>query len=170
MRTLNRFLATILSSSITAPIPAAEKHAADVVVYGATASGVVAAVSVAREGKTVILLDPSRHIGGMVSGGLGATDTGRREAIGGYSREFFDRVRGYYAKIYGPNSPQVKDCSDGFLFEPHVASLTFAAMLREARIEPRLEQPLTAVIKEGARITAFRTGSGDEFAAKAFID
>ena len=58
------------------------------VVYEASASGVMAAVAAAREGKSVILVDPAHHVGGMVSGGLGATDTGRREAIGGYVRSF----------------------------------------------------------------------------------
>src|SRR4051812_29069795 len=67
-----------------------EPRRTDVVVYGATAGGVVAAVAAAREGKSVLLLEPGRHVGGMVSGGLGATDTGNRAAIGGYSREFFN--------------------------------------------------------------------------------
>src|SRR5205823_12600482 len=97
----------------------------DVVVYGGTAGGVIAAVAAAREGKSVVLLEPGKHVGGMVSGGLGATDTGNRAAIGGYAREFFTRVRDYYTKKYGPKSEQVKDCSDGFRFEPHVADLIF---------------------------------------------
>src|SRR5437763_5066602 len=123
MHRRTRFTA-IFAAILAAPAAAAERQKADVVVYGATASGVMAAVAAAREGKSVILLDPMRHVGGMVSGGLGATDTGKREAIGGYAREFFDRVRQHYVKSYGPNSRQVNDCSDGFYFEPHVASLT----------------------------------------------
>jgi hypothetical protein len=150
--------------------PAAERVSADVVVYGATASGVIAAVTAAREGKTVLLIDPARHVGGMVSGGLGATDAGRREAVGGYAREFFNRVREVYTAKYGESSPQVKDCSDGFRFEPHVASETFAAMLREAKVEPRLGKPLAAVTMNGPRIVALRTTDGDEFAGKVFID
>src|SRR5262249_47535291 len=71
------------------PADAKRKHEqdadkTDVVVYGATASGVIAAVAAAREGKSVIVLEPGKHVGGMVSGGLGATDTGNRAAIGGY--------------------------------------------------------------------------------------
>lgn len=159
-----------LVTLLTAPCPAAERQAADVVVYGATASGVVAAVAAAREGKSVILLDPARHVGGMVSGGLGATDTGRREAIGGYAREFFVRVRDHYVTKYGPASAQVKDCSDGFRFEPHVASLTFATMLREVKVEPRLQKPLANLIKDGTRVTAIRTADGAEYAAKVFVD
>src|SRR5437870_760876 len=72
----------------------------DVAVYGGTASGVIAAVAAAREGKSVALLEAGKHVGGMVSGGLGATDTGNRSAISGYAREFFSRVREYYVKKY----------------------------------------------------------------------
>jgi hypothetical protein len=149
---------------------AAERHTADVVVYGANASGVIAAVTAAREGKSVILLNPDRHVGGMVSGGLGATDTGRREAVGGYAREFFDRIRAHYAKTNGPNSRQVKDCSDGFYFEPHVASLVFRAMLSEVHVEPKLELNLAGLVKERGRIVAVRTVGDDEYMAKIFID
>ena len=75
-------------------------------------------------------MEPGRHVGGMVSGGLGATDFGNRGAIGGISREFFRRVLRHYDDTYGPGSPQVKDCSDGFKFEPHVAEAIFREMLR----------------------------------------
>ncbi|HEX4591336.1 MAG TPA: FAD-dependent oxidoreductase, partial [Gemmataceae bacterium] len=113
MQKIRALTAVILWAINAISAPAVERHTADVVVYGATASGVIAAVAAAREGKSVLLFDPAYHVGGMVSGGLGATDHGRREAIGGYSREFFDRVRAYYRSKHGPNSPQVKDCSDG---------------------------------------------------------
>src|SRR5712664_1612957 len=113
------------------PAPAAQPRRADVVVYGGTASGVIAAVAVAREGKTVLLLEPGQHVGGMVTGGLGATDFGNRAAIGGYSREFFQRVREHYVKKYGAASQQVKDCFDGFHFEPHVADKVIHDMLAE---------------------------------------
>jgi alkyl hydroperoxide reductase subunit AhpF len=64
----------------------------DLVVYGGTAGGVITAVAAAREGLHVALVEPGKHLGGMVSGGLGWTDYGRKEVIGGYSLEFFERV------------------------------------------------------------------------------
>src|SRR5947209_13585399 len=82
-------MTTALFLSLGTPGPAAERKA-DVVVYGATAGGVIAAIAAAREGKSVLLVEPDNHVGGMVAGGLGATDYGNRGAIGGYSREFFD--------------------------------------------------------------------------------
>jgi hypothetical protein len=148
----------------------------EVVVYGGTASGVIAAVAAAREGKTVLLLEPGKHLGGMVSGGLGATDYGNRASIGGYSREFFSRVREYYVQKYGPNAPQVKDCSDGFHFEPHVAELIFKAMLKEAKVEVLFEQSrLLTVRKTGPRIDFIVTNDGRTYvynksSASVFID
>src|SRR5690242_16176018 len=79
----------------------------DVLVYGGTAGGVISAVAAAREGKTVVLLEPGKHIGGMVSGGLGWTDHGRRSTIGGYTKEFFNRVLDHYVSTYGKDSEQV---------------------------------------------------------------
>jgi ribulose 1,5-bisphosphate synthetase/thiazole synthase len=83
----------------TLSLRAGERY--DVAVYGATASGVIAAVAAAREGATVALIEPTRHIGGAVSGGLSATDKGREQTIGGIAREFFTRV----GKRYGRDGP-----------------------------------------------------------------
>src|SRR5262249_19511576 len=68
----------------------------EIVVYGATSGGVSAAVQAARMGHSVILIEPGKHLGGMTSGGLGATDIGNKRAIGGISREFYQRVRAHY--------------------------------------------------------------------------
>ena len=68
----------------------------DVVVYGGTSGGIVAAVQTARLGKSVVLIEPGKHLGGLTSGGLGATDIGNKGAIGGVSREFYQRVRKHY--------------------------------------------------------------------------
>src|SRR5258708_36149976 len=75
----------LLWASASAPVI----QRADVVVYGGTAGGVIAAVSAAREGLTVVLVTPDRHLGGMVSGGLGWTDYGKQSVIGGYSKGVF---------------------------------------------------------------------------------
>ncbi len=125
-----------------------QAHEADVVVYGATPAGIIAAVTVAREGKSVLVIEPGWNLGGMITGGLCATDTGNRAAIAGYSREFFNRVRDYYVKKYGAKSDQVKDCSDGFRPEPHVAKNIFEQMLREAKINVLFNGRLLGVRKK----------------------
>jgi hypothetical protein len=167
------FLVCVASFPASSTAAQARKVEADVVVYGATAGGVASAVAAAREGKKVVLVEPCKHVGGMVSGGLGATDFGNRAAIGGISREFFRRVLDHYTATYGPNSPQVKDSSDGFLFEPHVAEAVFRKMLEEAKVEVFFDSPLAweqQVQRDGARLLAFKTTKGDEFAGSMFID
>src|SRR5438874_4653322 len=93
-------------------LPAAQKF--DVVVYGGTAGGVIAAVSAAREGLQVALIEPGRHLGGMVSGGLSWTDFGKKDVIGGYALEFFCRAGTQYEMSrYGQEI--------AWMHEPHVA-------------------------------------------------
>ena len=72
------------------------KKSYDVIVYGGTSGGVIAAVKVARMGKSVLLISPLKHLGGLTSNGLGATDIGNKAAIGGMSREFYQRLFKYY--------------------------------------------------------------------------
>ena len=160
-------LATCDLSSLS---KAGEPRRFDVVVYGGTASGVVAAISASREGEKVVLIEPGRHLGGMVSGGLGATDFGNRGAIGGISREFFRRVLDRYVKHYGVGSPQVKDCSDGFKFEPHVAEAVFLEMVREAKVEVVYESTLGRVEMLNPRIASIATTRGETFLGTVYID
>jgi hypothetical protein len=75
-----------------------QPHRSDVVIYGGTAGGIIAAISAAREGAKVVLLEPTSHLGGMVTGGLGRTDIGLVSCIGGMSDEFYRRMHEYYQR------------------------------------------------------------------------
>jgi hypothetical protein len=133
----------------------------DLVVYGGTAGGAIAAVAAAREGARVALLEPRDHLGGMVSGGLGWTDFGKKEVIGGYSREFFERI----GRAYGQPIQ--------WTFEPHVAEATFRDLLKEAGVEVFFRHRLrekTGVTKQGTRVTSIALDNGVTFSAKVFID
>src|SRR4029453_16229209 len=68
----------------------------DVVVYGGTSAGIIAAVQAKRMGKSVVVVAPEKHLGGLSAGGLGFTDTGDKSVIGGLSREFYRRVWSAY--------------------------------------------------------------------------
>lgn len=104
----------------------------DVVVVGGTPGGICTAIAAAEEGMEVLLLERSSHIGGLPANGLGATDITTRGATAGLFLEFVNRNRQYYADTYGPASQELKDCSDGYHFEPSVAEKTFRQMI-EAR-------------------------------------
>lgn len=121
----------------------------DVVVIGATPAGIAAAVSAARLGHKVALVERTTHIGGMMTGGLSATDRRYRQASGGLFAEFLKRVERFYAQAYGENSPQHRACRDGYLFEPKVALQVFQHMLAETpNLHLYLRHELVGVVSD----------------------
>ncbi len=138
----------------------------DLVVYGGTAGGVLTAVSAAREGLKVVLLEPGGHVGGMVSSGLSATDYGKKEVVGGYALEFFWRLGNRYRmRPYGQDA--------AWYFEPHVAELVFDEMAREAGVNVSFQHRLKekdGVIKEGSRVSQIVMEDGSRFEGKVFAD
>ncbi len=133
----------------------------DVVVYGGTASGVATAIAAAREGSTVALLEPTKHIGGMVTGGLGMTDFGNKKCIGGFALEFYERLGKYYSKPIE------------WYPEPHVAEETLTAMLKDAKVpvffEHRLQEN-NGVTTEPGRIKSITMENGTVFNGDIFAD
>ena len=83
---------SLLYSIFVLAVGATAAHGAtasyDVVIYGGTSGGIAAAIQTARMGKTAVLIEPTQFLGGLTTGGLGATDIGNKRAIGGLSREF----------------------------------------------------------------------------------
>jgi hypothetical protein len=141
------------------PVPAAPGEVrSDICVYGGTSAGVAAAVRAARHGRSVVLVAFGRHLGGLTSSGLGATDAGKVEAIGGLSREFYRRVGAHYGK------------PESFGFEPHIAEAVFDAWVAEESIPVHREHRLSGVDVAGGRITALRTENGKVFRASVYID
>lgn len=104
----------------------------DLIIVGGTPGGIMAAVAASRLGKKSLILERTAHIGGLPANGLGATDIATRGATGGLFVEFVQRIKAYYVEKYGADSPQAKDCSDGYHFEPSVAAKIFADFLRES--------------------------------------
>jgi hypothetical protein len=129
---MKRILSAMFALLSASDLKAAEQPmTAEVVVYGGTPAGVMAAVAAARHGHTVALIDINAHVGGVVSGGLVATDIGDRATVGGLADDFFKRVAAHYVKTYGEGSAQAKACRRGIVFEPKVAELVFEQMLAE---------------------------------------
>src|SRR3954471_4567186 len=146
----------------------------DVCVFGGTSGGIAAAIQCARMGKSVVLLEPGRYLGGLTTGGLGATDIGNKAAVGGISREFYHRIATHYAddanwkfekrdeyfSKRGSGQSKASDLSSAdatmWTFEPHVAAKVFRDMLEEAKVAWHLEQRLASVLKDGSRIIEIR--------------
>ncbi len=160
----------------------------DVVVYGATSAGIAAAVQVKRMGKSVLVVGPDRHLGGLTAGGLGWTDSGDKRAIGGLAREFYQRVWRHYqnpeawrwqpAAEYRGNARTKTAFDDAtqsaWNFEPHVAERVFEDLVREHQIPVRRDEWLDrerGVTRNAAgRITAIRMLSGATYTGGMFID
>lgn len=148
----------------------------DVVVYGGTPGGVAAAISAARLGRSVALVEYHRHLGGMTTSGLGKSDIETREAIGGLFYEFTRRVHGHYVEMNGPQSANVKLARDGYYYEPSVAQRVMDGMVAaEGKIRVMTHHRLMEAVRSGQRLTAIRVrnrGSGEmvELRGGVFID
>ncbi len=118
---------------------------ADVLVYGATPGGIAAAVAAGREGRSVLLVEPTGHLGGLASGGLSNTDFRSYESHGGLWREFTAGVERHYRETYGEDSQELRDCAAGGYYEPGVAKAVFEQMLAAANVQVLLRHRLTGV-------------------------
>ncbi|MEQ6121130.1 FAD-dependent oxidoreductase [Reichenbachiella sp. MALMAid0571] len=177
----------ILALYLSSCTPDDSSEKADVIIYGGTSAAIIAAVEVVRSGKSVIVVSPDTHLGGLSAGGLGFTDTGNKETIGGLSREFYHRVWTYYnddtawkwekKSEYG-NKGQGTPAIDGknrtmWIFEPHIAEQVFEDFVSENNITIYRNEWLdrnTGVNVENGKITSFTTLSGKTYKGKVFID
>ena len=163
------------------------QEAPDVVIYGGTSAAIIAAVQLKKLGKSVVVVSPDKHLGGLSAGGLGFTDTGNKAVIGGMSRDFYHRIWQSYQKPetwvwqkreeYG-NKGQGTPAMDGanrtmWIFEPRVAEAVFEDYVREFQIPVHRDRWLdrkNGVKKEGDRIVSIATLDGAVWRGRMFID
>ena len=179
-------IAALFSTTLFAQKAATRR--ADVIIYGGTSAAVTAAVQVKKMGKSVIIVSPDKHLGGLSAGGLGFTDTGNKEVIGGLSREFYQRLYAHYQKDaswkwqkqneYG-NKGQGTPAIDGtnrtmWIFEPHAAEQVFEDFVKENGLtiyrDEWLDRSTKGIQKKAGAIQSFRTLTGTTYEGKMFID
>ncbi len=189
-----RYLIPLLAASLLAsPTQSARAdtpvHEADVVIYGGTSAGITAAIQAAKMGKTSILIEPTKYLGGLTTGGLGATDSGSKAAIGGLSREFYQRIHHHYShpeswplqkpddlKSKSRKSMYSPEADAMWVFEPKVAARVYEVMLSEIGepvtvvLEQRLNRETGVKQTDSGRITALVMESGETFKGRIFID
>lgn len=158
----------------------------DLVIYGGTSGGVAAAIQMSRMGKSVILIEPSNHLGGLTTGGLGATDIGNKDVIGGISREFYQNIMEYYKDpetwkyedrleyLSRPDQTRSNDGEDAmWTFEPSVAMKVYHEMLAAEEVTlvigKRLNRP-SGVRSHNNRIISITMESGETYSGKMFMD
>lgn len=155
----------------------------DVVIYGGTSAGISSAIQSSRMNQKVLLIEPTSRVGGLTTGGLGATDIGSKNAIGGISREFYQNVKKHYDKPenwkfqnkddYSESRNRPEDVDVMWTFEPSVALQIFFDMMKNEKIDLVYQQRLLrdgGVTKVNGAITEIKMESGQRYKAKVFID
>lgn len=148
----------IISILILCNVAAGAKEKVDICIYGGTSAGVIAAYTAKMMGRSVLLLEPGKHLGGLTTGGLGYTDIGNKYAIRGLSLDFYRRIGKHYGKF------------ESWIFEPHVAESLFQDYISRAKVKVLYNQQLAGVTKTNKKITAIQLQSGLSVEAKMFID
>lgn len=158
----------------------AQEYSYDIVIYGCTSAGIAAAVQADKMGKSVVLVGPDKHLGGLTAGGLGWTDSGNKAVIGGFARTFYQRIKAHYDQPEAWEYQQPEDYSryrpteDAmWVFEPHVAEETYEAIIEEHNIPVFRERWLdreNGVLKSGNRIQSIRMLNGERYRGQVFID
>jgi hypothetical protein len=162
-------LAVIITRFLTvSPVNAQSSKVmeADICIYGGTSAGVIAAYTAKKMGKTVVLIEPGRHLGGMSSGGLGYTDIGNKYVVTGLARDFYRRIGTHYGKF------------EQWIFEPKIAEDIFNDYVKRADFVVLFGNRLVKVKKAGNQlkeITLENTykpsiASNKTIRAKVFID
>jgi len=157
----------------------------DIVIYGGTSSGIAAAIQSSRMGKSVVLIEPTNRIGGLTTGGLGQTDIGNKQAIGGISREFYENIKIYYDDPANWKWQKKSEYLDGgqtrttenentmWTFEPSAALSVYKDMIEKENItmvyHERLDRK-NGVKKTEGKIQSIKMQSGKAFLGDIFID
>ncbi|MDD4192238.1 MAG: FAD-dependent oxidoreductase, partial [Mangrovibacterium sp.] len=154
----------------------------DIIVYGGTSAGIAAAIQSSRMGKTVLIIEPTKRLGGLTTGGLGATDIGNKQVIGGISREFYQHIKKYYDDPQNWKWQKPEAYREGrntgkedamWTFEPSAALKVYHQMLEAEKVEVVYGQRLnrkTGVKKQGLKIEEITMESGAAYRAKMYID
>lgn len=165
------FLSCFFSSLAVAAV-----HEVDVCVFGGTSGGVAAAVQAARMGRSVVLAEPGRHLGGMTSGGLSAVDIGDPRSVGGIAREYFTLlaatagVRLAWDQAFKGDGGGGPATGGAYAIEPHQAERVFDDLIQAAGVKVLRGARLAVVKKDGPRITEVILENGDAIRASMFID
>ncbi|MEM9143911.1 MAG: FAD-dependent oxidoreductase [Bacteroidota bacterium] len=164
-----------------------DSNTADIIIYGGTSAAIIAAVEAKESGKSVIVVSPDMHLGGLSSGGVGFRDTGDKSVIGGLAREFYHRVWQHYnspeawnwqpKEEYG-NKGQGTPAIDGenrtmWIFEPHVAEKVFEDLVKEYGIRVERDQWLdreNGVEMDQGKMVSITTLDGKTYSGKVFLD
>lgn len=184
MKPIPPLIASLLAASLSLS-HSAEPESYDIVIYGGTSAGIVAGIQAKAMGKTVVVIEPTSREGGLTTGGLGQTDIGNKQVIGGLAREFYARIAKHYAVPEAWKWEKREEYRDSgqtrtskgeptmWTFEPSAALKVYRDWIAETGLRlvhnERLNRE-TGVKKDGARVVSIAMESGRVFAGKMFLD
>lgn len=175
MANLERLWVFALGGALLAA-PAARK--ADVVIYGATPAGICAAIAALSEGVSIVVVEPTTRIGGMVAGGIAITDTGTPQLVGGIARKFFETAAELQARRLNEPPPVMSFRGRKIEFrtpkrwdlEPKIMRKVFEDWVKKREVEVLTGRPISRVESREGRIRALRLAGGTVIEGKVFID
>jgi hypothetical protein len=186
---INRFLIAFMTLTLFISLGCQYKDTSnpdyEIIIYGGTSSGIAAAIQASRMDQSVILIEPTNRLGGLTTGGLGQTDIGNKQAIGGIAREFYQNIRKYYEdpghwkwqdklEYRDVGQTTTEENEDAmWTFEPSAALAVFHNMLEKEDVEIIYNQRLdrtSGIEKNGLSITSITMESGEVYRGKIFID
>jgi hypothetical protein len=177
MTATRHFLTTAITAitlAIVTPIVTADTSAADIVVYSGVPCGIAASITASREGAKVLLIEPTKHVGGLSTSGINTAESEHmlKWTIGGFADEFYQRMGRHYEETKDQQTYPHKDkrLNTIYFFESNVAEKVYLDMLKEAGVEVRYGASVDKVTKDGAKITGITLTDGTKLAAKVFID
>lgn len=172
----SQFLAVLGATALRAQ---QNSRTADVIVYGGSPAGLAAARAARREGATVIVVEPTTMIGGLITGGIACTDTGTPHFVGGLSSEFFDSVAAEERRRHpNPATPMLHSRGKQYPWrvprlwdlEPKVATEVFESWVKEDGYQLIRDRRVSEVRRKGKRIVSIRLTDGRELTGPMFID
>lgn len=146
---------------VASSLPAAESQSLDVLVYSGVPCGIAASIAAARNGAKVLLVEPTRHVGGLNTSGLNTAETEHmlKWTFGGIALEFYTRL----GQRLGKDGP-------AYYFPSGEAEKLFNDMLKEAGVTVRFGARVEKVTKEGAKIQSITLSDGSQVSAKVYVD
>jgi len=180
MKLLTSLILALSLLTVSLPVSAQDDSSYDLVIYGGTSAGIAAAVQAKRMGLTVIVVSPDVHLGGLSSGGLGWTDSGKKEVVGGLAREYYQKLKAHYDQpqawvFQKPEDYRLYRKNDDamWVFEPSVAEKAFDEWVEEYDFPVVRDAWLdreNGVEKDGNRIVSITTLDGKTYKGRIFMD
>lgn len=150
MRGIKIYIFYFLSLLLVIDAQAQTSYKTDVLVIGASASGIAAGIQSARMGVQTIIAEPTTWLGGMITAAGVCAFDGNHSMPSGLFGEFREALH----KVYGGASKVSTGWVSNTLFEPHVGDSIFKSMVLHTKgLTVKYQFQFVSAIKNNNAIT-----------------